>query len=229
MTIKANINIRALKAAAIACSNEETRFYLKGVFVKTVGPAVRYVATDGHRLIVLRELTAHKPLETPDDIPGVIIPAHVIKALKIEKHTDYAEIVVSGLDFTIRQIHSGTVGKLVDGTFPDYERVFGRGPYKLNSPAQFNADYLADFQKAGNIIEKSTSRIAAVSHNGPENPAFVDFMPTAGPIKGFGIIMPVRVADLAKDVPAWLDGDYPKPAKPQKSVKQNLEAKGADQ
>jgi len=212
MTIKANINICALKAAAIACSTEETRYYLQGVYVKTVGPAVRYVATDGHRLIVLREETQTVPLETPDAITGFIIPLYVIKQLKIDKHTDYAVLEVDGLDFGIRQTNTNTGGKLIDGTFPDYERVVPRGPYKVKQPAQFNANYLADFQKAGNIIEKSAHRIARISHNGPNNPAFVDFVPP-GKIKGFGIIMPVREDPAVTQLPDWFDGDHPTPAK----------------
>jgi hypothetical protein len=100
-----------------------------------------------------------------------------------------------------------TTARFIDGSFPDYERVIPRGPFKLKEPAQFNAEYLASFQKAGNIIEKSDTRVPMISHNGAENPAFVNFLPT-GLIQGFGVIMPVRVQkSLATDLPEWIDAE----------------------
>lgn len=217
MTIKANINIKLLKAAAIACSNEQTRFYLQGVYVQTLGASTRYVATGGHRMIVLRDICNDNPIISPDPIKGVIIPASTIAALKISKATDYAEIHIDGIRFTIHYQQTSTGGLLIEGSFPDYERVIPRGPYAYKQASQFNAEYLASFQKAGNIIEKSDARIPLVSHTGTDNPTYIDFLPP-GRIQGFGVLMPVRVPDgrrLATSAPEWLDGDH----KPEKKAK----------
>jgi DNA polymerase-3 subunit beta len=220
MSIKSRINIRALKAAAIACSKEETRYYLRGVYVHTVGEATRYVATDGHRLIVLRDNGAGDTSLEADfvaAIPGVIVPIEIIKTLKIDKETDYADFLIDdenviGGTFHVKQLRTSTGGNLVDATFPDYSRIVPRGPFKGTAPVgQFNAQYLADFEKAGAIIEKS-SKTAIISHNGVHNPAYVDFVPPNAGIEGFGVIMPIRAESAATDVPWWFDGDHPRPA-----------------
>src|SRR4029453_11445508 len=65
-------------------SNEETRYYLNGVFVQlgSRDKAVRLVATDGHRLGVLR--LAHNEAESNHEAEGFIISKSkaIVKAAK---------------------------------------------------------------------------------------------------------------------------------------------------
>jgi DNA polymerase-3 subunit beta len=230
MSIKSRINVRALKAAAIACGKEETRYYLRGVYVHTVGETTRYVATDGHRLIVLRDNGAgdtSREAGFVESIPGVIVPIEIIKNLKIDRETDYADFLIDdenviGGTFHVKQLRTSTGGNLVGGTFPDYSRIVPRGPFKGTAPVgQFKAQYLADFEKAGAIIEKS-SNTAIISHNGPHNPAYVNFVPPLASIEGFGVIMPIGTENTATDVPWWFDGDHPKPAAEKTATKDEV-------
>ncbi|MBB2202422.1 DNA polymerase III subunit beta [Gluconacetobacter tumulisoli] len=116
-----------------AISTEETRYYLNGIYlhVATVddGNMLRAVATDGHRL-------ARVETEVPpgaEGMPGVIVPRKTIAELR-KLLDEGADDVTVALSDTRIQFTVGTVtltSKLIDGTFPEYDRVIPRGNDKI--------------------------------------------------------------------------------------------------
>jgi DNA polymerase-3 subunit beta len=116
-----------------AISTEETRYYLNGIYFHAteVGGAkmLRAVATDGHRLARVEE-----PLpEGAAGMPGVIVPRKTINELRKLAEEMQDEIAVALSDTKIR-FTLGAVqltSKLIDGTFPEYERVIPRGNDKV--------------------------------------------------------------------------------------------------
>lgn len=124
-----------------AISNEETRYYLNGIYFHAAendGVAVlRAVATDGHRLARFE-----MPLpEGARDMPGVIIPRKAVNEIRklIDEAGDTISIGLtdSKLKFTFDHVMLTT--KLIDGTFPDYERVIPKNNDKILevNPAMF--------------------------------------------------------------------------------------------
>ncbi len=116
---------RLIDKTQFAISNEETRYYLNGVFMHVAevdGQAfLRAVATDGHRLA---------RLETPAPsgavgMPGIIIPrkavAEVQKLIEDPEAEIGVELSSTKIRFTIGPVVLTT--KLIDGSFPDYARV----------------------------------------------------------------------------------------------------------
>ncbi|MCT7665221.1 DNA polymerase III subunit beta [Shinella kummerowiae] len=112
-----------------AISTEETRYYLNGIFIHTIESngqlKLRAVATDGHRL-------ARADVEAPsgsEGMPGIIIPRKTVGEL--QKLVDNPDLVVTvevsdaKIRFTIGSIV--LTSKLIDGTFPDYQRVIPTG------------------------------------------------------------------------------------------------------
>lgn len=111
-----------------AISTEETRYYLNGIYLhaaETDGTKVlRAVATDGHRLARVEE-----PLpEGADGMPGVIVPRKTIGELRklIDEVTDDVEIALSDTRIQFKVGAVTLTSKLVDGTFPEYDRVIPR-------------------------------------------------------------------------------------------------------
>jgi len=108
-----------------AISTEETRFYLNGIYLHAAKTGktgmMRAVATDGHRL-------ARFELDLPDgasDMPGIIVPRKTVQELR-RLLDDTEDAVDVSLSDTKIQFISGSVeltSKLIDGTFPDYQRV----------------------------------------------------------------------------------------------------------
>jgi len=116
-----------------AISTEETRYYLNGIYLHAAAtervPMLRAVATDGHRLARFE-----MPLpEGAAGLPGVIVPRKTVAELRklIEETQD--PIAISLSDTKIRFAFDSTVltSKLIDGTFPDYERVIPSGNDKV--------------------------------------------------------------------------------------------------
>ena len=116
-----------------AISTEETRYYLNGIFLHAADsdgtPVIRAVATDGHRLARVEE-----PLpEGAAGMPGVIVPRKTVTELRKLLDEVSSEIEIS-LSETRIQFTIGTMrltSKLIDGTFPDYDRVIPRGNDKI--------------------------------------------------------------------------------------------------
>jgi DNA polymerase-3 subunit beta len=118
-----------IERTQFAISTEETRYYLNGIYlhaIETDGKLkLRAVATDGHRL-------ARAEVEAPagsEGMPGIIIPRKTVSELqKLVDEPDVAvtvELSDTKIRFTIGSVV--LTSKLIDGTFPDYQRVIPSG------------------------------------------------------------------------------------------------------
>ncbi|MSO77640.1 MAG: DNA polymerase III subunit beta [Alphaproteobacteria bacterium] len=116
-----------------AISTEETRYYLNGIYLHATRsnkvPVMRAVATDGHRLARLE-----MPLPTgAQGMPGVIVPRKAVNEVRklIDDMDADVGIALSEarIRFTIGDVT--LTSKLIDGTFPDYERVIPTGNDRL--------------------------------------------------------------------------------------------------
>jgi DNA polymerase-3 subunit beta len=115
-----------LDKTRFAISTEETRYYLNGIYLHEVpsGPYLRAVATDGHRL-------AQAQLARPEGasgMPGVIVPRKTVLELGKLLDSSDGELTI-GLSASKIRFSMGEIvltSKLIDGTFPDYERVIPR-------------------------------------------------------------------------------------------------------
>ena len=123
-------DLRALiDRSRFAISTEETRYYLNGIYFHTAKSknvdVLRAVATDGHRLARV-EMPAPAGAK---GIPGVILPRKTVSEVRklLEECSDEIEISLS--EAKVRFSFDGVVitSKLIDGTFPDYERVIPSG------------------------------------------------------------------------------------------------------
>ncbi len=112
-----------------AISTEETRYYLNGVYLHVTGDRLRAVATDGHRLA--RVETAMP--EGAASMPGVIVPRKTVGELRKLLDEGAAPVSVALSDTRIR-FSTGPIrltSKLIDGTFPEYERVIPKENDKI--------------------------------------------------------------------------------------------------
>ena len=123
-------DLRALiDRTRFAISMEETRYYLNGIYLHAVtgeGDGVlRAVATDGHRLA-----RVDMPLpQGAEGMPGVIVPRKTVLELRKLIDETGGDVDVALSDTRIRFAFDDAVltSKLIDGTFPDYQRVIPEG------------------------------------------------------------------------------------------------------
>lgn len=116
-----------------AISSEETRYYLNGIYLHAAEndavAVLRAVATDGHRL-------ARFEMPLPDGakgMPGVIIPRKAVNEVRklIDEAGSSIEISISENKIRFSFDHVALTSKLIDGTFPDYERVIPKNCDKV--------------------------------------------------------------------------------------------------
>ncbi|QWY83263.1 DNA polymerase III beta subunit protein [Rhizobium phage RHph_X2_25] len=146
-TAEFDLDIAALFAPAqFAISTEETRYYLNGVFFVADGTFVTAVATDGHRLVRHRNPTSL-------EFPGIIVPRKLVGLLPKGTVT----VAVSDTKIRITAVDTVLVSKLIDGTFPDYERVIPR-----NNDKVVTVDRDAIMKASDRVSTVSTERGRAV-------------------------------------------------------------------
>ena len=141
-----------LDRAEFAISNEETRYYLNGIHIHAHSqgdtPLLRAVATDGHRLA---RVEAPLP-EGAAQMPGIIVPRKTVSELKklIDETGEQVDVALS--DSKIRFSFGGAVltSKLIDGAFPDYERVIPSGN-----------NYILEVDNA--LFSAAVDRVSAIS------------------------------------------------------------------
>ena len=132
-TLKAAECQALIEKPSFAMSNEETRYYLNGIYFHTAtsndGKVLRGVATDGHRLA---RIEVAQPAGA-EGMPGVIVPRKAIYELKKLLSEGAGDVGISLSETKIKFVvgNAVLVSKLIDGNFPDYERVIPLGNDKL--------------------------------------------------------------------------------------------------
>jgi DNA polymerase III subunit beta len=127
-TLSSKDFLKLIDKTKFAMSNEETRYYLNGVYFHISNGKLRAVATDGHRL---SSVEADAP-QGSNGMPGIIIPRKAVN--EISKLLENQSEVSVALSETKIKINAGRVellSKVVDGTFPDYTRVIPENNSKI--------------------------------------------------------------------------------------------------
>lgn len=112
-----------LNKVAWSISTEETRYYLNGVCWQRNEAGCRLIATDGHRMALCRYSAE------PSDQPlNIIVPRKTVSV--ISRHMPNADISVFQTTKTgVVEFYASGLSiksKLIDGTFPDIDRVIPR-------------------------------------------------------------------------------------------------------
>jgi DNA polymerase-3 subunit beta len=128
-----------IEKTRFAISSEETRYYLMGIFFHIIDDQLRAAATDGHRLA---RITVGKP-DGADGMPDVIVPRKCVQELYrlLEELEGTVDISMSPTKIRFGLGSAILTSKLIDGTFPDYNRVIPTGNDKLLKldPKSFSA------------------------------------------------------------------------------------------
>ncbi len=118
-----------IEQTAFCMANQDVRYYLNGLLLELKQDLLRAVATDGHRLAMCEV----KCDLVPGDVTQVIVPRKGVLELsrllsdsddicKLELNANFLRITIDDIIFT---------SKLIDGRFPDYDRVIPKGGDKI--------------------------------------------------------------------------------------------------
>jgi DNA polymerase-3 subunit beta len=119
---------RLIGLVQYAMAQQDIRYYLNGLLLVVAGSEIRVIATDGHRLAYASEKLSESMSRSE-----VILPRKTILELSrlLSDNDEALEISLSPNQATFRFGTVELVSKLIDGKFPDYERVIPKNHNKV--------------------------------------------------------------------------------------------------
>jgi DNA polymerase III subunit beta len=138
-----------IERTQFAMAQQDVRYYLNGTLFDINAKRVRAVATDGHRL-ALSELQVETGISEPQQI---IVPRKAILELLrlLDNSDDPITLRIGGGQLQADLDVIRMTSKLIDGRFPDYERVV---PEKGDKRLQANRE----------LVRRALSRTAILSN-----------------------------------------------------------------
>ena len=124
---------RMIGKVIFAVSAEESRFQLNGALLKLKGGSLEMVATDGHRLALVEEALDGGARED-----AVLVPRKALQELqRLEGEGEQSGYRRGEHHLSFRLGRRELICRILEGTFPDYERVIAQGQRqadRLRSP-----------------------------------------------------------------------------------------------
>jgi len=146
--------IDMINQTIFAISDDETRYFMNGVYLEKNENKLNMVATDGRRLsIISKEINSEIPDFEPIIIPSKIL--NLVKKLSIEE----GEISLAIYDnsFFVKLNDNYFTSNLIEGQFPNYKRVI---PEQQDSKFIFNkSDVLNALRRVDLLVEKTSNKI----------------------------------------------------------------------
>ena len=112
---------RMISRVIFAVSAEESRFQLNGALLKLKGGSIEMVATDGHRLALVE-----RPLAAPAGEDSVLVPRKALAELQRFEGDGALRFRRGEHHLSFRLGRRELICRILEGTFPDYERVIAR-------------------------------------------------------------------------------------------------------
>lgn len=130
-----------LSAASIAVAKEDHRDTLKGILLECAADRLNVVATDGHRLVRMRDLN----FTGPQEMLRAVVPVELVKAFKPMVDDFDIEVAIAEDKLSIANDRVQIITKLIAGKYPDYTRVWPQSFTKKLSMAL--DELLASFRR----------------------------------------------------------------------------------
>ena len=117
---------RLIERTGFAMAQQDVRYYLNGMLLELKNGRLRMVATDGHRLALC---TAPETISAAE--ASVIIPRKgVLELVRLLEGDESLRLVIGSNHIRAANKQFTFTSKLVDGKFPEYERVLPKSPDK---------------------------------------------------------------------------------------------------
>ncbi len=163
---------RLIDRTAFAMAQQDVRYYLNGMLLEVNQGALRSVTTDGHRLAMC---TLDDALDIRDQHQVIVPRKGILELAKLLGEGDEPVQLTLGANHIRAQVADFTfTSKLVDGKFPDYERVLPRGGDKILIGDRqllrqaFNRTAILSNEKYRGIRLQMSDNLLKIMANNPE-------------------------------------------------------------
>jgi DNA polymerase-3 subunit beta len=144
--------IEMISQTIFAVSDDETRYYMNGVFLEKSEDKLVMVATDGRRLSFISK----KPENMIADFKGVIIPPKALNLVrKLASGEGNISLAVTDKNVFIHFDNQKISTALIEGQFPNYQRVI---PDEQTYTIQVNKEELIEAIKRVSLLVEQKSR-----------------------------------------------------------------------
>jgi DNA polymerase-3 subunit beta len=143
-----------IQQTIFAVSDDETRYFMNGVFFEKNGDKIIMVGTDGRRLAFISK----EPEGGIQDFPGIIIPPKILNII-MKRAGDEGLISLSVTDRSIF-IRFGSYNLssvLIEGQFPNYHRVIPET--QTHSFSMNRLEMLDALRRVSLLVEQKSHRI----------------------------------------------------------------------
>ena len=168
--VESNTFAALIDGTQFAMAHQDVRYYLNGLLFELSPALIRAVATDGHRL-ALCDRHVDTGSETQQQI---IVPRKgVVEIMRMLGNAEESiHISIGENHMTVTAAEQSLTTKLVDGRFPDYERVIPRaGEKRVSADREVlkaglaRASILSNEKFRGVRVVLSENRLMAIAHN----------------------------------------------------------------
>ena len=115
---------RILLKTSFSMASQDVRYYLNGLLLELSGGELKGVATDGHRLALSSSETKGNGVEMRNILPRKAV-LELAKLLPAEDSP--IKMLIGPTYIGIKTENLSFASKLIDGKYPDYEKVFPSG------------------------------------------------------------------------------------------------------
>ncbi|MFA7554926.1 MAG: DNA polymerase III subunit beta [Spongiibacteraceae bacterium] len=127
-TVKQGDLKRLIDRTSFAMAQQDVRYYLNGMLWEVQAGQLKLVATDGHRLALC---TLETVIDSSSDLQVILPRKGVIELARLlMNENDDVRIVIGSNHIRATTTEFTFTSKLVDGKFPDYDRVLPKSSTK---------------------------------------------------------------------------------------------------
>lgn len=228
-TFECVVSADLFRRASVAISTEENRYYLNGVAVQPCeqGGAL-LVATDGHRLLAIRDPHAHvvgtgivalsksvmaaisRQPKASKTAPGMqrllaikgdraAVMDMVVRDATTPTFEAYESILINVSEPSAAVIAYQWSGALIDGNFPDWRRAVGEPADQAAPVESVDASLVTPL-----VAALSRAKESLAFRLWPTNGGAVHVLPYNSAVEGLAIVMPLRESEIEPTKHAWL-------------------------
>ena len=151
--------IKMINQTIFAVSDDETRYFMNGVFLENLDGKLVMVATDGRRLSFI----SHDPIGTIPEFSGIIVPPKVLNLIrKLASGEGNVQLAVAEKNVFVQLDNQRVSSALIEGQFPNYRRVI---PESQQHRVLVNRGELQDALKRVSLLVEKSRRIYITINN----------------------------------------------------------------
>ncbi len=145
--------IEMITQTIFAVSDDETRYFMNGVYLENLDGDLVMVATDGRRLSFI----SNKPAQPIPEFSGIIVPPKVLNLIRrLASGEGIVQLAIAEKNLFIQFDNQRISSALIEGQFPNYRRVI---PESQEHRVLVRRDELQEALKRVSLLVEKSRRI----------------------------------------------------------------------